>query len=184
MISNRTLRLGRRLELTLLVGLGALALGTVALAAAPAPASYLKGTFQFVDFYTNYGSPPKTQSQWGTATFDGVGKASITYIADTDTAAARDVISNGTDAPTFQVAADGTITFGSQGTTAHLSADGNVLILNSPSATNDPEILVGLRIGAVSDLNTGVGQLALNANTTGYNNSATGALALMSNTGG
>jgi len=165
-------------------GLAMLCSSAVALAAVPAPAAYVKGTFQFVDFVTSYGSPPKTQSQWGTATFDGVGSISITYVANTDTVSARDVISNGSGTNTYQVAADGTITFGMGGSTARLSNDGNVLILNSPSATNDPEILVGIRVGAISGLNTAAGQLALNANTTGADNNASGALALMSNTTG
>ena len=82
------------------------------------------------------------------------------------------------------MAADGTITLDTTGTTGRLSADGNMLIFSTPVAGQLPQIGIGIRIGSVSGLNTAAGQLALNANTTGYNNNASGALALTSNTTG
>jgi Chaperone of endosialidase len=137
-----------------------------------------------VDFTTNYGTPPTTQSTWATATFDGAGNFSFTGLLDTDTPAARDVISSTSGADSYQVAADGTITVGNQGTTGRLSADGNLIILSAPAVNNAPEIFVGVRTGSITGLNTASGQLALNGNTTGVDNTASGALALTTNTTG
>jgi hypothetical protein len=155
----------------------------VALGAAPAPAAYLKGTFQVIDFNTSYGNPTQTRSQWFTVTFDGAGNYSMTGLLDTATAAG-DAITNVSGTGTYLVAADGTITIDTNGTTGRLSADGNIVIVSSPVPNNNPDMAIAIRIGSVSGLNTAAGQLALNANTTGSDNNAAGALSLMSNTTG
>jgi hypothetical protein len=166
------------------LALAALQIGSIA-AAVPAPAAYVKGSFQFVDFTTYYvGATTQTESQWGTITFDGVGTVNISYISDTDNQAARDVIANNSGSTSYQVSPDGIITIGTNGTTARLSADGNSMVLSSPAATNGPEIAVAIRIGAISNFNLAAGLLALNANTTGLDNNAVGSLTLLSNTTG
>ena len=165
-----------------LAGLTLIALCGVAIAANPPPAAYLKGTFQFVDFSTNYGSPPQTTAAWATATFDGAGNMSISGLQDTDRTSARDVITGISGSQTYQVAADGTITLGNQGTTGRLSGDGNVLIVSSPGANDAPEIFVAIRTGSIGGLNTASGPLALGNNTTGVNNTAVGYQALYAST--
>jgi len=184
MIVKRFLACQRHSAMTYLTGLALLTLSVAALAAGPTPVSYVKGTFRFVDFTTSQSSTPVTQSTWATATFDGAGNFSFTGLLDSDTAAARDVVTSNSGSNTYQVAADGTITIGNQGTTAQLSADGNIIILTSPAANDNPEILIGIRTGSISGLNIASGQLALNSNTTGVDNTAAGTLALTTNTAG
>jgi hypothetical protein len=63
-----------------------------------------------------------------------------------------------------------------------LSGDGNILIISAPAVNDAPEILVGIRTGSISGLNTATGLLALNSNTAGTDNTAAGSEALFSNT--
>lgn len=166
------------------------AAGRIALAASPNVDTDLQGTFQVSNFSGDVG----IQYQ---LTFDGQGNISAMAVANCGGSVWAGFLS---ELSTYTLFSNGTLTMtgtnlnqcgipGGGGPVTYngtLSADGNTFVLSAIPATGSepPGILVGIRLGPATLLNTPIGILALNSNTTGYRNTASGAYALSSNTTG
>jgi Chaperone of endosialidase len=156
--------------------LGALTcLGSAAAVAGANPNSYVNGTYVFV----SYDATPEDDSV--TLTFDGAGNYSGTDVNNTG-----GVITSSSSSGTYTVTSNGTFTASSGAglLTGLLSADGNVMVITQITSGEIPAITVGIKQGAVSNLNVASGLLTLVANTTGASNSAVGYSALTGNTTG
>src|SRR5277367_6302505 len=161
-------------------GMLALAAGTPSFAATPN--EYLKGTYVIVSLDLQHGSVsyPGEDDQL-TLTFDGAGN-----ISGSDINLSGGVVYPSSASATYAATADGSFTIASPGGSfsGQLSGDGNTVVIVPLTADEQPQILVGIRQGAVSYLNTASGIDALASNTTGQNNTAFGVSALFSNTTG
>jgi endosialidase-like protein len=147
--------------------------------------AYLKGSFQTIIIAGDIGDQ-------FTVTFDGQGNITSTGVVNCAGSVAAGLPSG---LSTYSVQADGSLTVtgtnngvcgGATPATfnGNLSSDGNSFVLTAIQSGEAPEIMVGIRLGSVSSLNTPSGILALNSNTTGYDNAALGAYSMFSNTTG
>src|SRR5271167_2502321 len=134
--------------------------GAAAFAGAPNPNTFLNGTYSVVFFKA---SP---ESDAATFIFDGAGSYTGTDVSNTG-----GVITTSPISGTYTVASDGTFTAvdGMSGNVINgdLSADGNVIVITKVTTGETPCIIVGVKQGAISNLNDASGILALVSNTTG-----------------
>jgi len=149
----------------------------VAFAGTPNPNTDLKGTYSLV----NFDSSPESDAL--TLTFNGAGS-----FMGADINNSLGVISSKSVSGTYNVASNGTFTVVTDDSggdfTGIMSTDRNVIMVTTVTSDQTPAILVGIKQGAIANLNSASGLLALNSNTTGSSNSAMGFSSLTSNSTG